>query len=301
MSEGDPMTDTRTSSQQGELVHRIVVGFDGSEGAALALDWAAAEAGRTDSVLEVHAAYSAGYSFVTSAEVREEMARLAGQGVDHVREVAPNVVTKAVGSDGSPAAALVEASKGADLLVVGSRGLGGFRGLVLGSVSHKCAMHAHCPVVVVRPTGESDGLLQPSDRIVVGVDGSPSSTDALRWAFSEAERTRGLVVAVTCWIWPARFNWAVPTPVTMAEDAEAIVRDAVEPLKSAHPGVLVETKVIPNHPSPALVAESERARMVVVGSRGHGEFVGSLLGSVSEYCVSHAFCPVLVMRDGSAD
>jgi nucleotide-binding universal stress UspA family protein len=294
------MTDTRTNSQHGELAHRIVVGFDGSEGALLALDWAAAEAGRTDSVLEVHAAYLAGYSFVTSAEVREEMGRLAAEGVDHVREVAPNVVTKAVGSDASPVAALVEASKGADLLVVGSRGLGGFRGLVLGSVGHKCAMHAHCPVVVVRPTGKSeDGLpetWQPPDRIVVGVDGSPSSTDALRWAFSEAERAGGIVVAVTCWIWPARFTWAVPTPVTMAEDAEAIVRDAVEPLKTAHPGVLVETKVIANHPAPALVAESERARMVVVGSRGHGEFVGSLLGSVSEYCVSHAYCPVLVMR-----
>lgn len=294
------MTDTRTSSNQGELVRRIVVGFDGSEGALLALDWAAAEAGRTDSVLEVHAAYPAGYSFVTSAEVREEMGRLAGHGVDHVHEVAPNVVTKAVGSDASPVATLVEASKGADLLVIGSRGLGGFRGLLLGSVSHKCAMHAHCPVVVVRPREKSEDELQqawqPSDRIVVGVDGSPSSTDALRWAFSEAERTGGTVVAVTCWIWPARFNWAVPTPVTMAEDAEAIVRDAVEPLKTAHPDVLVETKVIPNHPSPALVAESERARMVVVGSRGHGEFVGSLLGSVSEYCVSQAHCPVVVMR-----
>lgn len=294
------MTDTRTSSKQGELARRIVVGFDGSEGALLALDWAAAEAGRTDSVLEVHAAYPAGYSFVTSAEVREEMGRLAEQGVDHVHEVAPNVVTKAVGSDTSPVAALVEASKGADLLVIGSRGLGGFRGLLLGSVSHKCAMHAHCPVVVVRPTEKSEDELQqtwqPSDRIVVGVDGSPSSTDALRWAFSEAERTGGTVVAVTCWIWPARFNWAVPTPVTMAEDAEAIVRDAVEPLKTAHPEVLVETKVIPNHPAPALVAESERARMVVVGSRGHGEFVGSLLGSVSEYCVSQSHCPVVVMR-----
>ena len=294
------MTDTRTSSKQGELAHRIVVGFDGSEGASLALDWAAVEAGRTDSVLEVHAAYPAGFSFVTSAEVREEMGRLAAQGVDHVREFAPNVVTKAVGSDTSPVAALVEASKGADLLVVGSRGIGGFRGLLLGSVSHKCAMHAHCPVVVVPPMGKADDELrrswQSSDRIVVGVDGSPSSTDALRWAFSEAERAGGLVTAVTCWIWPARFNWAVPTPVTMAEDAEAIVRDAVEPLKAAHPGVQVETKVIPSHPAPALVAESEQARMVVVGSRGHGEFVGSLLGSVSEYCVSHACCPVLVMR-----
>jgi nucleotide-binding universal stress UspA family protein len=299
------MTEARTSSTQRELAHRIVVGFDGSEGAVFALDWAAAEAGRTDSVLEVHAAYPAGYSFVTSAEVKEEMSRLAGHGVDHVREVAPNVVTKAIGSDASPVAALVEASMGADLLVVGSRGLGGFRGLVLGSVSHKCALHAHCPVVVVRPTGRSGDELhqprQPLDRIVVGVDGSPSSTDALRWAFSEAERAGGIVAAVSCWIWPTKLNWAVPTQVTMAENAEAIVRDAVEPLKTAHPGVQVETKVIPNHPAPALVAESERARIVVVGSRGHGEFVGSLLGSVSEYCVSHACCPVLVMRDRTTD
>lgn len=119
------MTDASISSEQGELARRIIAGFDGSEGAFRALDWAAAEADGTDSLLEVHAAYRAGYSFVTSAEVREGMARLAGQAVDHVRDVAPNVVTKAVGSDGSPVSALVEASKGADLLVVGSTALGG--------------------------------------------------------------------------------------------------------------------------------------------------------------------------------
>lgn len=292
------MTDATTGSRQEKPARHIVAGFDGSEGALRALDWAAAEADRTGSVLEVHAAYGGNYSFVTPAEVRGEMARLAEQGVDHVREVAPNVVTKAVGSDTSPVAALVGASKAADLLVVGSRGLGGFRGLVLGSVGHKCALHAHCPVVVVRPSGDHDDGRSPqsSDRIVVGLDGTSSSSEALRWAFSEAERAGGVVVAVTCWVAPNSFGWAVPAPVSMVEDAEAILRDAVEPMRALHPDVPVETRVVGGHPAPTLVEESERARMVVVGSRGHGEFVGSLLGSVSEYCVSHAHCPVLVVR-----
>ncbi|HVX22153.1 MAG TPA: universal stress protein [Acidimicrobiales bacterium] len=289
--------------------HRIVVGTDGSDGAAQAVEWAALRAARTGSVLEVHTAYGSGYVFVSPTEVQEAMARLGQQAVAHVREIAPSVVATAVGHEGPPVESLVEASSDADLLVVGSRGLGGFTGLVLGSVGHKCALHARCPVVVVRePDGRAAALPGPvgssgaGGRLVVGVDGSPSSDAALEWAFGEAELTGDRVVAVTCWEWPNSFAWGMPVPAgfSMADDAATIVEQALDPVRKAHPSVAVESKVVHGHPAPTLVSESEEARMVLVGNRGHGEFVGSLLGSVSEHCVSHAHCPVLVMRRRAA-
>lgn len=290
------MTEAGTNQAQGADFRRIVVGVDGSDGADRALDWAAVQAGHTDSVLEIIAAYGADYAFITTDEVRQTMARVTQAAADHLREVAPGVVTKQVPSDGSPVAALVEVSRDADLLVVGSRGLGGFEGLVLGSVGHKCALHAHCPVVVVRPSGTAG----PSfGRLVVGVDGSASSTRALEWSFAEAERFGATVVAVTCWTWPNSFAWGMPVPAqfSMADDAETVLDEALEPLRALHPGVRVERSVVQGHPSPSLVAMSKKAGLLVVGSRGHGEFVSALLGSVSEYCVSHAHCPVLIIRE----
>ena len=130
--------------------HRIVVGVDGSENANRALEWAAAQAERTDALLEIHAAYGAGYVLFPPSEVEEATRRLVESATKQARHVAPQVDTRAVTDKGPPAPALIEASNGADLLVVGSRGLGGFRGLLLGSVSQQCATHAQCPVVVVQ-------------------------------------------------------------------------------------------------------------------------------------------------------
>lgn len=131
--------------------HRIVVGVDGSEGSTRALEWAAAEAARAGAALEVHTAYGPGGVLATPATTERAMRRLVEQSVDHVHQVAPDVKALGVTHEGSPVTALIEASHGADLLVVGSRGRGGFTGLLLGSVSQQCAVHAHCPVVIVRP------------------------------------------------------------------------------------------------------------------------------------------------------
>ncbi len=131
--------------------HRIVVGVDGSEGSTRALEWAAAEATRAGAALEVHTAYGPGGVLATPATTERTMRRLVDQSVDHVHQVAPGVEAVGVTHEGSPVTALIEASLGADLLVVGSRGRGGFTGLLLGSVSQQCAVHAHCPVVIVRP------------------------------------------------------------------------------------------------------------------------------------------------------
>jgi len=130
--------------------HRIVVGVDGSEPAARALDWAAAEADRSGAVLEIHTAYEPGYVFVSQDEIQEGMDGLVGEAAERVATLAPRVTTTTETHEASPATVLIEASDGADLLVIGSRGFGGFKGLLLGSVSQKCSLHAKCSLVIVR-------------------------------------------------------------------------------------------------------------------------------------------------------
>lgn len=129
---------------------RIVVGVDGSEGGLRAAAWAAAEARRGGGELEIHTAYSPGYVFVTAEDVRQAMARVIDEAAEVAAAVAPDVPVHGVTHEATPAHSLIEASRDADLLVVGSRGRGGFAGLLLGSVSQQCSLHAHCTTVIVR-------------------------------------------------------------------------------------------------------------------------------------------------------
>lgn len=134
---------------EGAGAPRIVVGVDGSDNADRAVEWAASQAARTGSLLEIHAAFGPAYVFLAPSEVEATTMSLVEKATKRARAVAPRLDIDCVTHEGSPVPALVDASTGADLLVVGSRGLGGFQGLLLGSVSQQCTMHAHCPVVVV--------------------------------------------------------------------------------------------------------------------------------------------------------
>lgn len=145
------MSTTSTSSNESErTAHRILVGVDGSEDSTRALEWAAKEAVRAGALLEILAAWEPGYEFITPKEVGETLERIVNDATQRAKEIAPGIVTIGTTHEGSPAAVLIAGSEGADLLVVGSRGLGGFRGLLLGSVGLKCASHAMCPTVIVR-------------------------------------------------------------------------------------------------------------------------------------------------------
>jgi nucleotide-binding universal stress UspA family protein len=137
------------------LARRIVVGVDGSNGSGTALDWAIAEAIRFPAFLELATAWvfpmALGYAFAkTPDEVRQEVHHIAGKAVSHVAEVAPGVAVRSTLSEAEAGPALVKLSAGADLLVVGSRGHGALRELLLGSVGTYCAQHARCSVVIVR-------------------------------------------------------------------------------------------------------------------------------------------------------
>ena len=143
-------TETVISEGSTGRGHRIVVGVDGSPESMRAVDWAAAEADRRGAVLDIRTAYEPGYEFITHEEVQRTMERLVDEVEARVAEVAPGVRTSSGTAEASPAAVLIEASDGADLLVVGSRGRGGFTGLLLGSVSQQCSLHSRCPIAIVR-------------------------------------------------------------------------------------------------------------------------------------------------------
>ncbi len=130
--------------------HRIVVGVDSSPGAQRALEWAASQAQRTGARLDILAARAPDFVFLSADDVKLALEETLDRATAAVAEMAPAVVTTVTADIESPAKALIEAGDGADLLVVGSRGFGGFKGLLLGSVSLQCSLHASCPVVIVR-------------------------------------------------------------------------------------------------------------------------------------------------------
>jgi len=135
-------------------------------------------------------------------------------------------------------------------------------------------------------------------RIVVGVDGSDCSKDALRWAARQAEFTGATVDAVFAWEFPVFYGWAPADSedLNFLRFAEQALAQAVDDVFGPdHPGWL-RTRVVEGHAAQVLVEASAEAGLLVVGSRGHGRFAGALLGSVSTYCVHHAHCPVTVIR-----
>jgi nucleotide-binding universal stress UspA family protein len=138
-------------------------------------------------------------------------------------------------------------------------------------------------------------LTEPAGRIVVGVDGSPASLHALRFAHGQADLTGAELYAVTTWTYPLSFDDPVD-PTDWQANAEAILDTALtEALPmSAVPGV--RRHVTEGHPAGVLLASVGEADMLVVGSRGHGGFTGMLLGSVSQHVVAHGPCPVVVVR-----
>jgi nucleotide-binding universal stress UspA family protein len=141
-----------------------------------------------------------------------------------------------------------------------------------------------------------------ASRFVVGVDGSPSSRTALRWAVRQANFTNGTVDAVLAWQIPMVLQSYGMAPIYVEEDGsfeenarktiEAVIGEEVEPADSQR----VRSLVIQGHPAQVLLDVAADADLLVVGSRGHGEFAEALLGSVSQNCVHHAPCPVLIMR-----
>ena len=133
-------------------------------------------------------------------------------------------------------------------------------------------------------------------RIVVGVDGSPSSIAALRWAIRQAKLTGCAVEAVTAWEYPPAYGWA---PIVVAEDfggdAQKILAEALDQVSGLEPDVIIRESTVMGHPGQVLVSAVRGAELLVVGSGRHSGLAGAPLGSVGQYCAHHAPCPVLIM------
>ncbi|PRZ33571.1 nucleotide-binding universal stress UspA family protein [Antricoccus suffuscus] len=141
-------------------------------------------------------------------------------------------------------------------------------------------------------------MAQGSGRIVVGVDGSGASVDAIKWAVAQAALTGASVEAIICWSVPVSFGVAMGAVETVDWESNSHeILDAALSEAIGDSGAVVTKKNVQGHPADVLVEASKGAELVVVGSRGHGGFVGAVLGSVSSHVVAHARCPVVVTRE----
>jgi nucleotide-binding universal stress UspA family protein len=284
-------------------VGRVVVGFDGSDSSTRAAEWAANEARtRGRGLTLVHALLppvttgGLGIGLPPSLDLIEQLERHARERLDEFAASLDGLDVRTAVSIGSPSAVLLEASETADLVVVGSRGRGGFAGLLLGSVGGQVAAHASCPVAVIRQLAPDSGRT-----VVVGIDGSPAAEAALAFAFDEASHHGWSVTAVHAWDVPAYDLLIVPNgpvPVPLADVADDEVRLTAEVLagfRDDYPDVDVEERLVRSPAVQALVEASARAAMVVVGTHGHGPAVGALLGSVSHGLLHKATVPVVVV------
>ncbi|MEU8612415.1 universal stress protein [Actinoplanes sp. NPDC048791] len=284
--------------------HRdIVVGIDGSQQNRAAVRWAAAEARRHDAPLKILTAYSwngpaealGGVGELPDV-IAQQFDQMATAAAAEARALEPGIDVSGAAVIGDPVSVLRQASRTAAMLVVGNRGRGGFASLLLGSVGQQVAAHATCPVVVVRGQRET-----PSGPIAVGVDGSVSAQRALALGFDQAQRHGCGLLAVRSYPPPMpHYGMAVPP---LPYDPEAASRDAagdldatLTPWRDKYPAVRVKILVEPGSPAQNLIDVSREAALVIVGSRGYGPLVGSLLGSVGQQLLYHADCPVMIVH-----
>ncbi|MEU7872089.1 universal stress protein [Dactylosporangium sp. NPDC049140] len=288
--------------------HSVVVGVDGSRPSLDAVAWAAADASRRGRPLHILHAYvwPAVYAPLAAPALapyeqglREVGEQTLAAAENRARSVVPGIRLATAMPVQSPVPALLEASQHADVVVVGHRGLGGFAGLLLGSVGVQLAAHAACPVVIVRhdegPAGPEAG------RVVVGVDGSGDADHALHFAFEQASYRGVGLTAVLAYLWPASTGPAdlLPLPYdtgALREEERRALAESTSGWAEKYPNVDFRLAVVSGRSAPVLTERSAGAELIVVGSRGRGGFAGLLLGSVSQTVIHHAACPVAVVR-----
>jgi nucleotide-binding universal stress UspA family protein len=285
------------------MTHPIVVGVDGSPSALQAVRWAAEEAVRRGLPLRLVTVYSTPIGLpggIVEPAVVEQALQEQGKRWLHEAQGIAHEVSSELGNDlalmaAAVVPALVHESVNASMLVLGTRGLGGFAGLLIGSTAVLLAGRAHCPMVVVRGDESAKGP------VVVGVDGTPTSEEAVAFAFAEASVHGADLVAVHAWADPVvdtvLLGHGEPLDFEPAQQrAYETLGERLAGWQEKYPDVHVVREVVRDHPSRALLRHADDARLVVVGTRGRGGFQGLVLGSTGQHLLHHAPCPVVVVR-----
>lgn len=286
--------------------HPIVVGVDGSSSAEEATAWAAQEAySRRLPLLLMHAypwAERLRRTGEPEPEVRDEdlYRRQAHESLDRAeaqaRASAPDVEVTTELVDARPIELLTARAPGAEMVVLGSRGLGGVSGLLLGSVAVGLVSHAPCPVVVVRGV-VPDGVVEAP--VVLGIDDSAHSDAVLAFGFDYAALHGAPLVVVRAWadavVDPA--TALILDGDTICEDQRLQVMERLADWRQKFPDVDVRIQVTIDRPAHGLIEASKGARLVLVGARGRGGMAGLLLGSTSQALIHRATCPVVVVHD----
>ncbi len=282
----------------------IVVGVDGSQHSDRALNWAIQQAAAERRPLTlVHAEHSVTPAFmdaaVVNAKTAESVLDVAGHKVltdarSKVEQSSKDLEVHQVFELADPRDVLLQLSEGAAMLVVGSRGRGQLRSLLLGSVSVALVRHAHCPVVVVRP--EKVGTVR--NGVVVGVDASPESRPVLEFAYRQAA-LHGLPLTVLDCVWDIHAGSmgayvASETPADLEVDRLALA-EATAGMKEKYPEVHVTTRMAKGLPQEALVHLGERMDLIVVGAHQDSRVSQAMFGSVSVAVVESSACPVAVV------
>ncbi len=288
----------------------IVVAVDGSKASNVAVQWAANAANKRGLPLRIATSYTMpqflyAEGMVPPQELFEELTAEAMERVNNAkgiaREIAPDLKIGHTVAEGSAIDMLLELSKRSTMIVMGSRGLGGFSGMVMGSVSAAVVSHSKCPVVVVR----EDSAVTPETKygpIVVGVDGSEVSQEATALAFVEADARGAELIAVHTWMDMqvqsslAGLSAATQLWEEVEDDQKEQLNECLADLTEKYPDVTVKTVVTRDRPVRALTDYSQGAQLLVVGSHGRGGFKGMLLGSTSRALLQSAACPMMVVH-----
>ncbi|MEL6890194.1 MAG: universal stress protein [Actinomycetota bacterium] len=284
------------------LPNRWIVGVDGSCHSRRAVDWALANAAGRTSQIQLTTAWSvpAALAYPPAPAISNSFpADLERAAVEMLGEVERQAtipgdldVTK-MAVCGGPANVLLDAAEDASLLVVGSRGHGGFTRLLLGSTSTQVATHAHVPVVVVPESGHSEAL----DRVVVGIDGSANSLAALDWTLgwvSPGTSVEALMVWDLSPLMPGNERFVYPEETGLGEERlEHLVGAAVD--RVGRRDISVHHRFRSGSARAEIQHAAERADLVITGARGHGAIGAAILGSVSTWLLHHLDVPMVVV------
>ncbi len=294
--------ETETSIGAGP---RIVAGLDSSACSRHSVDWAAAEADRRGTQLEVVHAYQvpmSGYPAHSVPDLEVTLRRAANdlleQTAAELRHTHPGLLITTHLSHAAAATALRRASVGAALTVVGISGNGRVAEIVMGSVALAIASENTAPVAVIHPDQEPDDQLP----VLVGVDGSPNSRPAIEFAFEAAELRHVPLLAVHSSWYNTATDAAFPglrmmsEPLVGVRRARRLLFNELSACRAKHPDVRVIQRLSRTRPTPSMLHYSRGAQLVVVGTRGRHALAGLVLGSTSHALIIRGTCPVVVVR-----